>query len=453
MSKKRSWVGLIKRIFFLEPHHQQHQQKITRRRKWLFGRLKRTKTLPSPSTLTSSSQQTSVQLTKHDHHEQKQSICENEDVLHEQKQNNCKDDDVLNEQKQSKCDDVDDDVVNEQKQSTCEDNDDDDDVQNFEFEEKLLNSSESTTNEANMSMLNSEYESTQIHNTHAQNLAAIKIQTAYRGFLAKKALRALKGFVRLQAIIRGRAVRRQAMTTLKCLQSIAKIQSQVCARRCQMTRGKDADMLMLQHLKNQNPKIQLCRLRRLDDELLSKEEEIDIILKKKEAILRSKKIKAYSFNHRHSADAILDGNSQGRLRYWLEQYVSNEAVPKKEDVTSTPRRSFHKHWKQNSYGDHQDSLHPSSPTNLPTYMAATESAKARTRSTSSPRLRPIHIDAYSDNDSPYKQKFSPMSSINSEATCSAFSKISIKSSFSSSNQKSPSFKGVSGPIRSNKYLK
>ncbi|KAL2924480.1 Transcriptional regulatory protein ZraR [Bienertia sinuspersici] len=201
--------------------------------------------------------------------------------------------------------------------------------------------------------------------------------------------------------------------------------------------------------------IQLCRLRRLDDELLSKEEEIDIILKKKEAILRSKKIKAFSFNHRHSADAILDGKSQGRLRYWLEQHVvSNEVVPnKKEDIKSLPRSSFHKHRKQNSYGD-QDSLHSNSPTNLPTYMAATESAKARTRSTSSPRLRPIHMDAYSDNDSPYKNKtFSPMSSINSEATCSGFSKVSNKSSFSSSNQKSPSFKGVSGPVRSNKNVK
>lgn len=50
---------------------------------------------------------------------------------------------------------------------------------------------------------------------------------------ARKALRALKGLVRLQAIVRGRAVRRQAITTLKCLQSIVNIQSQVCARRFQ----------------------------------------------------------------------------------------------------------------------------------------------------------------------------------------------------------------------------
>lgn len=411
MSRKRSWLGLIKRLFY--PETQQHQQKIKRRR-WLFGRLKRTRTLPS-SLSPPITQSKSVQTIEHG-----------------------------DEERESKYeDDITKDV------SKCE--------------EKLPNSSEINTNDANITPLITEHES-----DHDQNVAAIKIQTAYRGYLARKALRALKGFVRLQAIIRGRAVRRQAMTTLKCLQSIAKIQSEVCAKRCLQVRVKDGD-LQLQDLP-ENHKIQSCRLRRLDDELLTKEEEIDIILRKKEAILRSKRVKAYSFNHRHSADAVLDGNTQGRLRYWLEQYVGDEVLKKEDklggkqhnmknttdglsnfDHIPLPRKSMHRHKKQSSYGE--DNLHPSSPINLPTYMAATESAKARTRSTSSPRLRPLHFEAYSDSDSPYKHKFSPMSSINSEATSSGFSKVSNKCSISSSHQKSPSLRGVSGPIRSNKNLK
>lgn len=44
---------------------------------------------------------------------------------------------------------------------------------------------------------------------------------------ARKALRALKGLVRLQAIVRGRAVRRRLETTLKCLPSKVKKQSEV----------------------------------------------------------------------------------------------------------------------------------------------------------------------------------------------------------------------------------
>lgn len=47
---------------------------------------------------------------------------------------------------------------------------------------------------------------------------------------ARKALRALKGLVKLQAIVRGRAVRRQVITTLKWLPSNAKKQSEVQER-------------------------------------------------------------------------------------------------------------------------------------------------------------------------------------------------------------------------------
>jgi hypothetical protein len=44
---------------------------------------------------------------------------------------------------------------------------------------------------------------------------------------ARKALRALKGLVKLQAIVRGRAVRRQAVIKLKHLPSKAKMLSEV----------------------------------------------------------------------------------------------------------------------------------------------------------------------------------------------------------------------------------
>lgn len=49
-------------------------------------------------------------------------------------------------------------------------------------------------------------------------------------------MRALKALVRLQAIVRGRAVRRQAIATLKSLQSIVNIQSEVCAKRCDLVK-------------------------------------------------------------------------------------------------------------------------------------------------------------------------------------------------------------------------
>ncbi|KAG9159770.1 hypothetical protein Leryth_007785 [Lithospermum erythrorhizon] len=55
--------------------------------------------------------------------------------------------------------------------------------------------------------------------------AATKAQAAFRGYLARRAFRALKGIIRLQALIRGHLVRRQAVATLHCMQAIIKLQA------------------------------------------------------------------------------------------------------------------------------------------------------------------------------------------------------------------------------------
>lgn len=57
--------------------------------------------------------------------------------------------------------------------------------------------------------------------------AATKAQAAFRGYLARRAFRTLKGIIRLQALIRGHLVRRQAVATLHCVQGIVKCQAVV----------------------------------------------------------------------------------------------------------------------------------------------------------------------------------------------------------------------------------
>ncbi|KAL5724973.1 IQ-domain [Ranunculus cassubicifolius] len=74
--------------------------------------------------------------------------------------------------------------------------------------------------------------------------AATKAQAAFRGYLARRAFHALKGIIKLQALIRGHLVRRQAITTLRCLQGIIKLQALVRARKV-----KGGEMLLIPRVK------------------------------------------------------------------------------------------------------------------------------------------------------------------------------------------------------------
>ncbi|XP_027355667.1 protein IQ-DOMAIN 14-like [Abrus precatorius] len=314
-----------------------------------------------------------------------------------------------------------------------------------------------------------------------EDSSAIKIQTAFRGYLARKALRALKGIVKLQAIIRGRAVRRQAMSTLKCLQSIVSIQSQMFARRLQMVEGR---WDFGEHEEMQGSRDKIIRMdsnsqRRWDDSLLLKEEVDASCISKKEAALKRERIKDYSFNHRRSAESERN-KINGRWRYWMEQWVDTHLCKSKEleDLDSvfsshysrdgdecgrrqlklrniqrqnhvegldspifTSRNSFLK-GSQNSEGG-EDHLLPSSPS-IPTYMAATKSTLAKARSASSPKARTGgNFDMNSDSYSPCKKKLSTMASVNSEVLSNGrMGKLSCN------QQRSPSLKGISRPLKS-----
>ncbi|KAG6579117.1 Protein IQ-DOMAIN 14, partial [Cucurbita argyrosperma subsp. sororia] len=304
--------------------------------------------------------------------------------------------------------------------------------------------------------------------------AAITIQTAFRGFLARKALRALKGIVKLQAIIRGRAVRRQAIATLKCLQSIVSIQSQVYSNRLHPPQNtfNSPETKQFQSLRDRIIKLD-SNDQRWDDSLLSKEEADAVFCSRKEAVVRRERVKEYLFAHRRSTESERK-KVRGRWRYWLDQWVDTQLSRSKEleDLdsifTSNPNpptknteelpnqspyqnpalKKLSHHKKQRSLGGGIDSNSSFSSSPLvPAYMAATESAKAKARSLSSPKLRPAGgLDSCSDGNSPCKTK--PLCLVTSTA-----SEVGISSGRRGlQQQRSPGLKGLPGPTRSSRTL-
>ncbi|XP_024032808.1 protein IQ-DOMAIN 31 [Morus notabilis] len=71
-----------------------------------------------------------------------------------------------------------------------------------------------------------------------EDTAATKIQALFRAHLARRAFRALRSLVKLQAMVRGAHVRKQARIALHCMHALVRLQVSVRARQL-LGRGDD----------------------------------------------------------------------------------------------------------------------------------------------------------------------------------------------------------------------
>ncbi|PKU64889.1 Protein IQ-DOMAIN 14 [Dendrobium catenatum] len=306
-----------------------------------------------------------------------------------------------------------------------------------------------------------------------QEIAATKIQTAFRGYLARRALRALKGLVKLQALIRGQAVRRQTNITLKGLKSLMKIQSQACANRMKTAAhnqsNEDKDVFHLKALKDRlTVHTQAQHSDRMwNGSILSKDEIISLLRKRQEAAFKRERAMDYASTYqerRHFAnpttpisDHELNTNTRHANWSWLDsqpqdkdihevsplqcrdriarnqQLLASESPSehkgKAEDfeIVYQARRSFNRSERAQSK---DDDFFSSSPY-FPSYMASTASTKAKFRSASTPKQRQGTLNS-SDHCSLNKDKLlSPL----------PFVKTPLN------HQRSPRLRGNSGPAK------
>lgn len=158
------------------------------------------------------------------------------------------------------------------------------------------------------------------------DIAATRIQTAFRSFRARKTLRHLKGAKRLQALAQRHYVRKQVSATLNHLQSWSKIQMQIRSRRaCMVTEGrikqKKQDNQLKLDAELHGLEVEWCGGSNTMQDILSR------ISQREEATVKRERAMAYAFSHQWRANSGLNqGYEIGKCTWgwsWMERWIAS----------------------------------------------------------------------------------------------------------------------------------
>ncbi|KAM7494209.1 hypothetical protein LguiB_028818 [Lonicera macranthoides] len=257
-----------------------------------------------------------------------------------------------------------------------------------------------------------------------EEFAAIKIQSNFRAYLSRRALRALKALVKLQALVRGHIVRKQTADMLRRMHALLRAQVRARSVRSQISESSQSSSKSshFHHHHHHHPgpatpekfehsirsKSTKNMLKRngsksygpTDDEKSDKILEIDSgkhhFTQKRKNLFHSSHQASASDHNSQSLTTSKDQTIPSPSSYEVQSYFA----PNDDEATSfcTAGNSPRLYSASSRTGSmrggpftpkSQDgSISCSLSGDHPSYMAYTESAKAKLRSLSAPRLRP-----------------------------------------------------------------
>ncbi|CAL9003562.1 unnamed protein product [Prunus brigantina] len=231
-----------------------------------------------------------------------------------------------------------------------------------------------------------------------EDAAATRIQAAFRSHLARKALHALKGLVKLQALIRGHIVRKQTTATIMQMHALMAIQVRARFKRIQMAEeAQQANKKQLTIQRDHGVHRKTMDLNSNDVQRVSKSTSAHL-----------NHLQAGKLEHGHTT-FYSDRLSTSRRHQYEEPSFPTANSPWNYPAASKPKPTRPPFtFQQQDYGDPACYDY----TFKPNYMTNTKSSKAKVRSQSEPKQRPEgstkyktkHTESWDATDGPMEDQ-------------------------------------------------